>query len=171
MSNTTYPGYFPSKVSCVTIKKCTTLNGTIVQYYPIEGLNEYQHFDLKDCWEEEVCPPPPWCRTSVRKCYTYSAYPCPWIEQCPEPPSDETQVFSFLHNYSDSWRETEPRKAAIQCITRYDIIVAFIEKLSFVGIFGKHVFLCVIKTWDVSFKFQNQIVKPFVTSRMCIALI
>ena len=100
ISNTTFQDYF-SQPACVTLLKCPP-----------------QNFTLKDCWEEELCPAPPWCRTSQRACEIPGIFGCPLIEQCPEPPAEEIQMFSFLHNYTDTWREVNASTAGYRCYIR-----------------------------------------------------
>ena len=107
MSNVTYLDYFIPVPTCATVKQCARLNNS----------NQIQVYDYDDCWEEEYCPPPPWCRTSVRNCFI-DVGGCQDIEQCPENPTDESQLFSFSHNYTESWRQVKITTNALRCAMR-----------------------------------------------------
>ena len=103
MSNTTYLDYF-TQPACVAVRNCAPLNDS----------NENKQYDYDNCWEEEVCPPPPWCKTSVRTCIA-GVGGCQDIGQCPEPPSDESQLFNYFQNYTDTWRDEKIRIDGIRC--------------------------------------------------------
>ena len=104
MSNTTYLDYFTSPPTCAIVKQCALLNYT----------HEWRIYDYNNCWEEELCPPPPWCRTSVRKCFI-DIGGCQELQQCPENPTNESQLFNYFQNYTDTWRDEKIRIDGLRC--------------------------------------------------------